>query len=148
MFIRGQSRANSSLNFDFPLGLIIKPFPSLGFVCSVCSVFASQPYRAVTPVAAVPCLPLTCCLTLKNLWVMCAIWSLIFSSSPHLAVKIQLHPSPSADVNALPRTEENIRQGWTFYRLRDMTKNLGARPEFNQNFSLTPTRQHGLIQLF
>lgn len=53
-----------------------------------------HPDRAVTLISIVPCLPPPCCLTLKNLWVTSAIWSLILSSSPHLAVKIQLHPEP------------------------------------------------------
>lgn len=59
------------------------------------SLFASSfPFIII-----VLCLPPPCCLTARNLRMTSAIWSLILSSSPRLAVPLQLHP---ADLGARP----------------------------------------------
>lgn len=85
----------------------------------------SRPDRAVTLIHVVPCLPPPCCLTLKNLLVMSAIWSLILSSSPHLVVEIQLHPAPSADLSALLRKRIGYFQSQELSQLRAKKNSLG-----------------------
>lgn len=82
---------------------MISSWPCPTFQCTYLSHYRSAfswaatclpscPDRAVALINVVPCLAPPSCLTLKNLWVMSTIWSLILSSLPHLAVKIQLHP--------------------------------------------------------
>ena len=108
-----------------PLALVIKPCQDLCLTCYVCCVFASYPDGCVTPITVVPFLPQTCCLTLKNLWMMSAIWKQIFSSSPHLVVKIQLHPAPSADAKCLSKQVIKYFVCLDFFQHRDTTFKQG-----------------------
>lgn len=68
-----------------------------------------RPDRAVALISAVRCLPPPSCL-----WMMPAIWSLILSSSSHLAMKIHLHLAPSVVLHTLLSKVSTIHQVWIF----------------------------------